>query len=184
MDHLIIFIIIAVVIVIILSICQLVVSFKIIHRLKMQKNTETGGSRNENDLSRQYLKEEVITAVFLKMFTIRNAVHKQTTNLHVKSIENTPTTIGISDDLLQKAFSKNNVEQINLYFHTYNNYRQKYWVNKHHKLRTVFPGDIAQKSGDVGKMMVASEQLVKQLDKMLTEIQKEEKMTNTPISYT
>lgn len=125
----------------------------------------------KNERLEATLQDEIITTVFLKMFTIRNSVHKQISNIHVRSIENAPKKIGIDQQLLLQSYSKNKLELINLYWELFNSYIQTYWTRKNNGFKTVFSGDIDKKTGDVGKMIVASEQLLVKLDQLLVEFQ-------------
>lgn len=151
---------------------QFVILIKINRKLKTVKTFHDHGLTKLNEKN---LREEIITSNLLKMFTIRNAVHKQTNHVHVKAIDYAPKSIQIDDELLANCFSKSKVALIHLYWELFNSYINNYWLNKNNQLKTVFSGDVAKRTGDVGKMIIASEQLVKKLDNILEEIQKEDK---------
>lgn len=127
-------------------------------------------TKNGDNIDQQ-LKEEVLSAVLLQMFTIRNAVHKQTTGPHAKRIERAPLLLTMELDHIKKNFSNEQLQLLQQYTKQFNHYKNKYWITKDGKIKTVFSGDIDQKTGDVGKMIEASELLVLKLDRFIEEFQ-------------
>jgi hypothetical protein len=148
-------------------ISQLLLSRKILKELNYLKRHSSKEPPNN-----EYLKDELTATVLLKMFAIRNAVQKQTTNIHVHVIEQAPKGIGIDTQLLDKYFSNQNIVLIREYWQLFDDYLKNYWMSNNGKLKTVFRGVIDRKSGDVGELMQASEQLVLKLDKLLDDFQK------------
>lgn len=159
---------------------SLILLFFVVKTFKQMKETEQINEKSptaiecDNKTKVSFLKDEIITTVLLKMFSIRNSIHKQTTNIHTKSIENAPKKIGISYQLLAQCFTKSKIEKIDHYWNLFNDYVNNYWVNKNGKIKTVFSGDINKRTGEVGQMIIASEQVIIILDQILEEIQKED----------
>ncbi|RXJ03864.1 hypothetical protein DS745_00280 [Anaerobacillus alkaliphilus] len=155
----------------IITFFQFLLSIKLFKSLNIQKNNPTEVSPSSGKKLEQQLKEELTLTVLLKMFTVRNAVHKQIGNVHAKAIELAPHDVGISEVLLEKHFSLEEQTMIRSFWELFSQYKASYWITKNEKVKTVFTGDIEKRSGDVGRMILASENLVKKLDLLLIEMQ-------------
>ncbi len=117
-------------------------------------------------------REVLLSTVLLKMYTVRNSVHKQTMNIHARAIQIAPVECGINEQLLKKHFKNDERIIIATFWGHFNEYLNSYWLTKKGITKTVFTGDMVEKTGDVGKMMVASEHLVFKLDLLIQDLQK------------
>lgn len=124
--------------------------------------------RNSIQIEEQ-LKEEVTSTLLLQMFTIRNAVHKQTTGPHAKRIERAPQLLTNEITKLESYFSNDQLQLIQQFSNLFTHYLHQYWLTRDGKIKTVFTGDIDKKTGDVGKMIEASEVLLIKLDRLMKE---------------
>lgn len=147
-----------------MSLVHIYVTFKMFHLLKKIQESKTSFDKEQKKLE---LYEEVKTTVLLQMYTIRNAVQKQITNVHVKSIEQAPKTVAISDDLLKESFSAEEILTIEAFWQLFNMYINDYWLTKNGGYKTVFTGQFDFKTGEVGKMVLSSEQLIPKLDLLI-----------------
>lgn len=116
------------------------------------------------------LQEEVELTTFLKMYAVRNSVQKQLNGIHVKSIEFAPKSLGIKKEIVEKSFPSEKIQLIETFWNLFNEYVETYWKNKNRGYKTVFAGDIDKKTGDVGVLLQASEELVIKLDQIIEEM--------------
>lgn len=158
-------------IILVIVIGQFLLSIKMRKEYKMSKERKADFPYLEDHTIHEKLKDELIATVLLKMLMIRNAVQKQTTNIHVKLIERAPKDIGINQCLLTKYFTPQEVGNLNEFWELFIQYKRDYWISNNGHLKTVFSGDLEKKTGDAGKMAFASEQLVLTLDKLLSDFQ-------------
>lgn len=169
-----------VVLIVLTTFIILVVIIQLLLLIKLMKKTKSWEINEEKtniQLIDEQLKEEIRITILLKMFVIRNAVQKQTLNIHVKAMENAPHIIGISEEILIKAFSGQEIKLIKQFWNVFQQYVNNYWLTYNgQQFKTVFSGDVGKKTGDVGKMIVASEQLILKLDKLLEIFQEETKV--------
>ncbi|QOY35934.1 hypothetical protein AWH56_025340 [Anaerobacillus isosaccharinicus] len=165
-------------IILVIVIGQFLLIIKMRNEYKKSLVTKEDFPYLEDETIHEKLKDELIATVLLKMLMIRNAVQKQTSNIHVKLIARAPKDTGIDKVLLTKVFSPQEVEIINKFWELFNQYRKDYWISNNGHLKTVFSGDLDKKTGDAGKLVFASDQLVLNLDKLLSDFQNRNKEIN------
>ncbi|MCD8502626.1 MAG: hypothetical protein LRY71_14390 [Bacillaceae bacterium] len=131
---------------------------------------QTEDQTNKVQIEEQLL-EEVTSTLLLQMFTVRNAVHKQTTGPHAKRIERAPRLLTNEITKLESYFSNDQLQLIQQFSNLFTHYLHQYWLTQDGKIKTVFTGDVDKKTGDVGKMIAASEVLLIKLDRLMKEFQ-------------
>ncbi|UCZ54714.1 hypothetical protein LGQ02_08205 [Bacillus shivajii] len=114
--------------------------------------------------------EEVQRTVELQCMQVRNAVQKQTHQLHKKEIELSPKRLSVTNDELFVVYNENQIQAIDAFWREYQSYLQKYWLTKDENVRTVFRGSEDDPQSESAKVIYASKQLTKRLNDHLQHI--------------
>lgn len=109
-------------------------------------------------------KEEVRRTTELQCLQIRNAIQKQSQDIHKKEIEIAPKALLFQPDELTDAFNKQQIEIIVIFSNAYQSYLERFWYTRNGKLKTVFTGTTANQDSEAGQLVRASRELCHQMD--------------------
>ncbi|MDG5787659.1 hypothetical protein QA612_09130 [Evansella sp. AB-P1] len=123
----------------------------------------------ENDEKNEW-KEEVKRTVELQCMTVRNAVHKQTNDLHKKQIELAPRSLTIPMEFLETVYNKSKILILTEFWREYNLYLDSFWLKKNKSIKTVFKGEKDDPTSEINQIMRESEILTKKMNTWLKEI--------------
>lgn len=163
-----IFIATSIIVLFVIMIIHLLFTYKILKKLRKENNVKTNSISTERDLY-----EEMKSSVILKMYSIRNGVHKQCFSIHTRQMLLLPRTVGIKESTLLHVFTKEEKKLIDTFWEQYNHYLYTYWIGRNGQIKTVFAGNIEDRTGEVGKLMNASEELVSKLDALIESMNNE-----------
>ncbi|MCM3713688.1 hypothetical protein [Halalkalibacter oceani] len=118
------------------------------------------------------LKEERRAHLLLLCYRLREAVAKQQFDIHAHLISDTPTSHGLSEANLAELFSAEAALVIQRYWSAYRHYLEAHWLDQNGAVKTVFRGKAELADTELGRLHLASKELVKQFDKWLIQLEK------------
>ncbi|WP_078553188.1 hypothetical protein [Bacillus alkalicellulosilyticus] len=108
--------------------------------------------------------------VFVRAFSLRDAVYEQTKAIKPFYIEQAPKDSGLTDKELSSAFSVNEIEAIYYYWRIYQDYLERHWTTANGDLKKVFRGVPDDIQSEAGLLISSSRQVVKDLDNLLVKM--------------
>ena len=126
----------------------------------------------DHPIVHQKWRDEVKRTIELQCLTIRNAVSKQTVDIHQKEIEFAPRRFLFDEDVLQEVYDQDERDLLKTFLATYHKYLELHWLTKEQRLKTVFSGRISNVDSEAGRMVYRSKVVVKEFDRLLSELRK------------
>ena len=126
----------------------------------------------DHPIVHQKWRDEVKRTIELQCLSIRNAVSKQTVDIHQKEIEFAPREFLFDEDVLQEVYDQEERELLKTFLATYHKYLELHWLTKEQRLKTVFSGRISNVDSEAGRMVYRSKVVVKEFDRLLHELRK------------
>jgi hypothetical protein len=149
-------------------ICQLMIIYLLIRKRVYNKKSSP---ETEGTLEGVYeLEEERKRTIELQLLKIRNAVQKQTEDIHKKEIELAPKSLIFDNYTLKDLYPPDQQALIHSFMHSFNNYLDRYWYTDKGKLKTVFRGAAHKTDTEAGKLVLASRELCHDMDQWLKEL--------------
>ncbi|MDV2884239.1 hypothetical protein RYX45_03550 [Alkalihalophilus pseudofirmus] len=148
---------------------------KHIHISKQMYDLLLSSTKEAKVKQREELIEEQRTHLLLLCYRIRETVAKQTTSLHPLQIERTPRKHGLTEQELAKCFNSEQAQAVTILFKNYREYVETYWAGDDQLIKTIFKGNPADLTSELGTLHAASTQLLHQIDQLLITIQRTEK---------
>lgn len=118
----------------------------------------------------QKWRDEVKRTIELQCLSIRNAVSKQTVDIHQKEIEFAPRHFLFDEDVLQEVYNEKELDLLKTFLATYHKYLELHWLTKEQRLKTVFSGRISNVDSEAGRMVYRSKVVVNEFDRLLAEL--------------
>ncbi|SER44338.1 hypothetical protein [Salisediminibacterium halotolerans] len=115
-------------------------------------------------------REEVKRTVEYQCLNIRNAVFKQTVDIHQREIELAPKHFLIDRDVLVDVYSRNELAIIDGFLRSFHHYLEEHWYTTDRQLKSVFPGSISNTQSEAGKVVYRSKQLTAEFDQLLAQL--------------
>ncbi|ADH99686.1 hypothetical protein [Salisediminibacterium selenitireducens] len=126
----------------------------------------------DHPIVHQKWRDEVKRTIELQCLSIRNAVSKQTVDIHQKEIEFAPRQFLFDEDVLQEVYDQEERDLLKTFLETYHKYLELHWLTKDQRLKTVFSGRISNVDSEAGRMVYRSKVVVKEFDRLLNELRK------------
>lgn len=138
---------------------------------KRQNSTETTETFRPHPMVEQKWEEEVKRTIEYQCLSIRNAVFKQTIDIHRREIELAPKDFLFDREILIRIYTPNELDIIDRFIQTFDAYLAECWYTKDGKLKTVFSGRISNVHSEAGNLIHRSKYLTQELDHLLKQLQ-------------
>ncbi|SDY60483.1 hypothetical protein SAMN05421736_102391 [Evansella caseinilytica] len=138
--------------------------------LTLSKKEEEAKEAQDGEPDEDAWEEEMKRTVELQCLAVRNAVYKQTIDLHKKEIEYAPRKLTVPDQSLAALYSEEQRKTIHAFWTAYERYLQNHWYTDSGKIKTVFKGQTTDPDSEAGKLTGVSKQLTAYFDTLLEDI--------------
>lgn len=157
---------------VLLAIVIFLQSFILYHLLKQAKKLQNALSSHDNILPENKpesllvmdFDEEVRRTTELQWLRIRNAIQKQTQDIHKKEMELAPREFLFSTESLSRVFNEQQMESILSFSKAYQQYLDRFWYTKNRQLKSVFKGETTDPQTEAGQLVRSSHELCHQMD--------------------
>ncbi|MGJ9384880.1 hypothetical protein [Salipaludibacillus sp. CF4.18] len=109
--------------------------------------------------------EEIRRTTELQWLRIRNAIQKQSHDIHKKEMELAPKQFLYSQETLSTVFNDQQMDAILSFSNTYQQYLTRFWYTKNGNLKSVFTGSTNDPHSEVGQLVRSSHELCHLMDK-------------------
>ncbi|WP_368504585.1 hypothetical protein AB3N04_02555 [Alkalihalophilus sp. As8PL] len=127
--------------------------------------------RYNSEKNKELVKEQR-THMLLLALRIREAVDKQTEDIHARVIEDAPLAHGMSNEEMAGCFSTKQALAVENLFILFRHYVDAYWLTDQKQPKNLFRGTKEDPTSELSQLHNASRQLVKKIDQLLIDIQK------------
>ncbi|SER46203.1 hypothetical protein [Salipaludibacillus aurantiacus] len=150
-------------------ISQLIIIYLLIKkRVYVKKSFSPEAEENSRNIYE--LDDERKRTIELQLLRIRNAVQKQTEDIHNKEIELAPKSLIFDTNTLKELYPPDQQALIHSFMNSFNNYLDRYWYTDKGKLKTVFRGAAHKTDTEAGKLVLASRELCHDMDQWLKKL--------------
>ncbi|MCE7791073.1 hypothetical protein K8O68_01415 [Salipaludibacillus sp. CUR1] len=150
-------------------ISQLIIIYLLIkERVYLKKSSSSEAEENSGHVYE--LEDERKRTIELQLLRIRNAVQKQTEDIHKKEIELAPKSLVFDTNSIKDLYLPDQQMLIHSFMNSFNNYLDRYWYTDKGKLKSVFRGAAHKTDTEAGKLVLASRELCHNMDQWLKEL--------------
>ncbi|MBU9724013.1 MULTISPECIES: hypothetical protein [Bacillaceae] len=144
--------------------------FRKLHILEKFIHKPNTVNNKNNPYNSVQWKDELKRTVELQCMEVRNAVQKQTVDIHKREIELSPKELSISENQLNKIYSFEQLMILNNFWEAYHTYIHKYWLTKNGEIKGVFQGTKVDPSSEISLLIGQSKLLTTQMNHWLKKI--------------
>lgn len=125
---------------------------------------------SEHPMVYQKWREEVKRTIEYQCLSIRNAVVKQTIDIHQKEMELAPKAFLFDEEILREVYPPEQLDILNEYLATFHKYLELHWYTKERRLKSVFSGRISNIDSEAGRMVYRSKLVVNEFDRLYNQL--------------
>ncbi|AOM82756.1 hypothetical protein [Salisediminibacterium beveridgei] len=127
-------------------------------------------SHPDHPMVHQRWRNEVKRTIELQCLSIRNAVAKQTIDIHQTEMELAPKSFLFDDDILKEVYQPEQLDILNEFLSTFQKYLELHWYTKERRMKTVFTGRISNIDSEAGRMVYRSKLVVNEFDRLYQQL--------------
>ena len=136
----------------------------------MPPDPKMESSQNRHPFVDEKWREEVKRTVELQCLSIRNAVFKQTIDIHQREIELAPKSFLFDEDILEEVYTAEELAVLNTFMDLFQTYLNHHWYTSQQQLKSVFSGRISNVESEAGKLVHRSKYLCSNMDQLLRKL--------------
>lgn len=124
----------------------------------------------DHPLINQRWRNEVKRTIELQCLSIRNAVAKQTIDIHQTEMDLAPKAYLFDEEILKEVYHPEQLNILTEFLSTFHKYLELHWYTKERRMKTVFTGRISNIDSEAGRMVYRSKLVVNEFDRLYQQL--------------